>query len=107
MSWVNWDYVYQSILLRNYTFVDVSIQFLNSNQSGETQFSQPKWTNPYKNAYVYGLGFAEHFGPSHLNLIQSVEIGNEPWFVIIILFYFIPTLFQGIMMQIFMYKCSK
>lgn len=31
-----------------------------------------------KDSYAYGKAFAEYFGPSHHNLVTSVEIGNEP-----------------------------
>src|SRR5678809_619917 len=37
-----------------------------------------KWKDPTKDAAAYGEAFARYFGPSGQDLVESVEIGNEP-----------------------------
>ena len=39
---------------------------------------QKAWKNPAADAYNYGLAFGKFFGPSSRDLVESVEIGNEP-----------------------------
>ncbi|MGY6560340.1 MAG: T9SS type A sorting domain-containing protein [Nitritalea sp.] len=43
------------------------------------RFQETAWNTPYASAAALGTAFASVFGPSHENLVQTVEIGNEPW----------------------------
>jgi len=53
--------------------VDVSLQFVPSS------FPQSVFTHPFAAAYNYGFAFARHFGRNGVNLVSTVEVGNEPW----------------------------
>ena len=50
--------------------VDVSLMF--------EQIPAKDWRDLPRDAKAYGKAFASYFGPSHENLVQSMEIGNEP-----------------------------
>jgi hypothetical protein len=50
--------------------VNVSLMF--------EQIPAKDWKDLPKDAHAYGKAFAGYFGPSHENLVQSMEIGNEP-----------------------------
>ena len=43
------------------------------------RFTESAWNTPYASAYALGQAFGSYFGPSNVNLIRTVEIGNEPW----------------------------
>lgn len=67
---VNWETVYGSWKQSAYT-TDACIMF-------ET-LAPDQWKDKRKDAYHYGQQFAKSFGPtSGRDLVQSVEIGNEP-----------------------------
>jgi serine/threonine-protein kinase ATR len=70
-DWLNWDREYSDWKKAGFK-IDASIQF--------QQLTVPEtlWKNPIENAYQYGYEFADHFGNKH-DLIDLVEIGNEPW----------------------------
>jgi serine/threonine-protein kinase ATR len=67
---VDWAKVYGSWKQAGYE-IDVSLQF---------ESIKPKdWKNLAQDARAYGEAFAKAFGPSsELNLVTSVEVGNEP-----------------------------
>jgi hypothetical protein len=50
--------------------VNVSLMF--------EQIKANEWKDLPRDAKAYGKAFASYFGPSHENLVQSIEIGNEP-----------------------------
>lgn len=50
--------------------VNVSLMF--------EQIKADEWKDMTRDARAYGKAFASYFGPSHENLVQSIEIGNEP-----------------------------
>jgi len=67
---VNWEKVYGSWKQEGFE-IDVSIMF--------NGISIEQWTDMERDANTYGFAFARFFGPnSELNLVTSVEIGNEP-----------------------------
>jgi hypothetical protein len=37
-----------------------------------------QWVDLPRDARAYGRAFAGYFGPSHLNLVEAIELGNEP-----------------------------
>jgi hypothetical protein len=66
---VDWSKVYGSWKKAGYR-AEASIQFDN--------FDPKKWVDLPRDARAYGKAFASYFGPSHENLLEAVEIGNEP-----------------------------
>ncbi len=67
---VNWEEVYGSWKREGFE-INVSIMF--------NGISFEQWTDLERDANTYGFAFARFFGPnSELNLVTSVEIGNEP-----------------------------
>ena len=69
-KWLNWDEEY-GIWKSNSMGIDVCILF------NEDYFSADKWENTFDQSKLYGEQFAGYFFNS--NLINLVEIGNEPW----------------------------
>lgn len=66
---VDWKQVYGSWKKAGYR-TEASIQFDN--------FDAKKWADLPRDARAYGQAFASYFGPSHENLVEAIEIGNEP-----------------------------
>ena len=70
--WLSWDWEYSGWAAAGLE-IDVSLQFVPS------AFPQSVFTNPFASAYNYGFAFASHFGRNGVNLVSTVEVGNEPW----------------------------
>lgn len=70
-KWLSWDEEY-SIWKNNGFSIDACILF------NKDYFPENKWFKPYSQAKKYGTEFGEFFG-KHKQLIEVVEIGNEPW----------------------------
>ena len=66
---VDWGRMYGSWGKAGYR-VEASIMFDN--------FDAKTWRDLPRDARAYGHAFADYFGPSHANLLEAVEIGNEP-----------------------------
>lgn len=66
---VDWGTMYGSWVKAGYS-IDACAMF-------ET-VPKDKWGDVSTNARAYGKAFAGYFGPSHQNLVSSIEIGNEP-----------------------------
>jgi len=69
--WLNWNEEY-GIWKNNGFSIDACILFNND------YFPEDKWFNPYSQAKEYGNYFGEFFG-KYKQLIEIVEVGNEPW----------------------------
>jgi hypothetical protein len=70
--WLSWDWEYSGWAAAGLE-IDVSVQFISSS------FAQSSFTNPYLAGRNYGFAFAKHFGRTGVNLVSTVEVGNEPW----------------------------
>jgi len=70
-QWMNWEREYAVWKKTGFT-IDAAITF------DKTAFSDKAWKNPEKEAKDYGVAFANYF-IINKKLIQSVEVGNEPW----------------------------
>lgn len=71
--WLDWDREYAAWRSAG-ILPTASIQFKNKT------VAEKLWSQPSQQAYQYGFDFAKHFGPaSGRNLLDMVEIGNEPW----------------------------
>jgi serine/threonine-protein kinase ATR len=67
---VNWEELYGSWRKAGYK-INATVQF--------GRVEQKDWKDPANDAYKYGLAFGKFFGPSSpLDLLESMEIGNEP-----------------------------
>lgn len=66
---VNWEHVYGSWKKAGFE-TDACIMF--------DRTPPDSWKDPARDARAYGLAFARAFGPSSGDLVQTVEIGNEP-----------------------------
>jgi serine/threonine-protein kinase ATR len=69
-NWLDWGTMYGSWVKAG-NRIDVCVQW------GQNLAPQ-KWTDMPKQAYAYGKSFADAFGSKGLNLVEAVEIGNEP-----------------------------
>lgn len=69
--WLNWDREYSNWLKYGFN-IDVTLTFKQDN------FPDSLWGKPISEAEEYGKRFGEHFFTRN-HLVQSVEIGNEPW----------------------------
>ena len=70
--WLNWEREYQWWIAKGIR-PTAAIQFT------EKSVPSVKWTEPQSQAHFYGKEFAAFFGAGGKQLIQMVEIGNEPW----------------------------
>ncbi len=70
-QWMNWAREYAVWKKTGFT-IDAAITF------DKTAFSDKSWKNPEKEAKDYGMALANYF-VINKKLIQSVEVGNEPW----------------------------
>ena len=68
--WTQWTREYKDWIDKGFE-VDATFTF--------DRFQESLWDNPYSSGYGLGHAFASTFGPSHENLIRTVEVGNEPW----------------------------
>jgi len=66
---VNWADVYGAWQKQGY-HIDACLQF--------ESIKPAAWKNLEGDTRAYGEAFAKYFGPSGKNLVESVEIGNEP-----------------------------
>jgi len=66
---VNWADVYGGWKREGFR-IDACLQF--------ESIKAPVWKNVEADSYAYGKAFAAAFGPSSRDLVESVEIGNEP-----------------------------
>ncbi len=66
---VNWGKIYDSWYDLGFE-VNVSLMVV--------QKPADQWNNLEEDAYQYGYDFAKYFGTPGLNIVRSVEIGNEP-----------------------------
>jgi len=66
---VNWADLYGTWKKQGFR-IDACLQF--------ESIKQPAWKNLATDTYAYGKAFASAFGPSSRDLVESVEIGNEP-----------------------------
>ncbi len=69
--WLDWDKEYKPVWNLGYS-IQTTLQIPKS-------FSPSAWDTPTQSAYRFGEAFARHFGPQRNYLVQSAEIGNEPW----------------------------
>ncbi len=70
-DWLNWFTEYYTWKKAGFT-IDAAILFNNQ------YFPDTLWTTPYSEAQSYGKHFGKFFITDE-NLINNVEIGNEPW----------------------------
>ncbi|WP_209332201.1 T9SS type A sorting domain-containing protein [Lunatimonas salinarum] len=70
MQWTQWHREYRDWKDKGFE-VDVTYTF--------DRFSESDWSSPYESAWALGQAFGKVYGPRNLNLVRSVEIGNEPW----------------------------
>ncbi|MCC5936803.1 MAG: T9SS type A sorting domain-containing protein [Lunatimonas sp.] len=70
MQWTQWHREYQDWQSKGFE-VDVTYTF--------DRFAESDWTTPYESAMALGQAFGAVYGPRNLDLVRSVEIGNEPW----------------------------
>ena len=68
--WTQWTREYQDWIDKGFE-VDATFTF--------DRFPEAIWDEPFSSGYGLGYAFASTFGPSHENLIRTVEVGNEPW----------------------------
>jgi hypothetical protein len=68
--WTQWSREYQDWINKGFE-VDATFTF--------DRFPESVWDEPFSSGYGLGFAFASTFGPSHENLIRTVEVGNEPW----------------------------
>ncbi len=66
---VNWETMYGSWREAGYA-ISASIMF-----SG---LAAEAWVDPARDAHTYGFSLARFFGPGNRNLVEAIEIGNEP-----------------------------
>jgi len=66
---VDWSNVYGSWKKTGFR-IDACLQF--------ESIKQPAWKNLEADTRAYGEAFAKYFGPTSHDLVESVEIGNEP-----------------------------
>lgn len=69
-QWTQWHREYADWKTKGFT-VDVTYTF--------DRFREDAWDTPYESAYSLGQAFAQVYGPRNLNLVRTVEVGNEPW----------------------------
>ncbi|MCH8554955.1 MAG: T9SS type A sorting domain-containing protein [Schleiferiaceae bacterium] len=43
------------------------------------RFAESRWDSAYESGFKLGQAFGSVFGPSNENLVEAVEVGNEPW----------------------------
>lgn len=70
-SWLDWGEIYGSWVKAGIR-VDACVQW------GSKDLGPEKWTDMPKQAYAYGKAFADAFGSKGANVVEAVEIGNEP-----------------------------
>ncbi|EON76676.1 hypothetical protein ADIS_3126 [Lunatimonas lonarensis] len=70
MQWTQWHREYQDWKNKGFT-VDATFTF--------DRFPETAWGNPFESAYALGQAFGSVYGPAKLNLVRTVEVGNEPW----------------------------
>ncbi|GAB2992106.1 hypothetical protein GCM10027284_06090 [Cyclobacterium sediminis] len=68
--WTQWTREYQDWIDKGFE-VDATFTF--------DRFLESIWDQPFSSGYGLGHAFGSVFGPSHENLIRTVEVGNEPW----------------------------
>lgn len=68
--WTQWTREYKDWIDKGFE-VDATFTF--------DRFIESVWDQPFSSGYGLGHAFASTFGPSHENLIRTVEVGNEPW----------------------------
>lgn len=68
--WTQWTREYQDWIDKGFE-VDATFTF--------DRFLESVWDQPFSSGYGLGHAFGSVFGPSHENLIRTVEVGNEPW----------------------------
>ncbi|WP_339922640.1 T9SS type A sorting domain-containing protein [uncultured Cyclobacterium sp.] len=68
--WTQWTREYKDWMDKGFE-VDATFTF--------DRFLESVWDQPFASGYGLGHAFASTFGPSHENLIRTVEVGNEPW----------------------------
>lgn len=68
--WTQWTREYKDWIDKGFE-VDATFTF--------DRFLESVWDHPFSSGYGLGHAFASTFGPSHENLIRTVEVGNEPW----------------------------
>ncbi|UJP66801.1 T9SS type A sorting domain-containing protein [Mongoliitalea daihaiensis] len=69
-QWTQWHREYADWKTKGFT-VDVTYTF--------DRFREDAWDTPYASAYNLGQAFGQVYGPRNLNLVRTVEVGNEPW----------------------------
>ena len=71
--WLNWEREYGYLNQKGF---DVSAALMFKNKT----IPVSSWKNPQQDGYLFGNEFAAFFGnASGHQLIESVELGNEPW----------------------------
>lgn len=68
--WLNWNSEYSEWKSAGFS-IGCSIQF--------NKFSENDFQDPYQAGFNYGLNFSSHFGPNGYDLVDYLEVGNEPW----------------------------
>lgn len=68
--WTQWTREYKDWIDKGFE-VDATFTF--------DRFLESVWDQPFSSGYGLGHAFGSVFGPSHENLIRTVEVGNEPW----------------------------
>lgn len=70
-SWIDWRKIYEPWKQAGFR-TNVCIQWT------EKHLPAKNWTDPGTQAREYGKAFARYFGSRGQNLVESIEIGNEP-----------------------------
>lgn len=69
--WLDWNQEYFPVWKMGFT-LQTTLQI-------PPPFEPKNWQDIRKQAAAYGSAFADYFGNEHSGLIESIEIGNEPW----------------------------
>jgi|AntRauTorckE6833_2_1112554.scaffolds.fasta_scaffold04446_2 hypothetical protein len=70
--WLDWDREYLPVWKQGFS-IQATLQIPHN-------FPPEEWgDSTYQAAYRYGKAFADYFSNHHQNLVEAVEIGNEPW----------------------------
>lgn len=70
-SWIDWRKIYQPWKHAGFR-TNVCVQWSEKSNPAKN------WTDPKTQAYAYGEAFAQYFGSRGQDLVESIEIGNEP-----------------------------
>jgi hypothetical protein len=70
-NWLDWGEMYGSWVKAGFR-IDACIQWQSK------ALPPDKWSNIPKDAFAYGKSFAAAFGSKGLNIVEAIEIGNEP-----------------------------